>query len=379
MSDQEIQPEYSQLNNGMTPEDLKEAIGKSGYPFQATTAAALQGLLGRHFRDVKIQEEWEYIDRETQQARSVDILAKVHLTDFNFHGVQSWETLPIFSHLSLVIECKQSENPYIFFLRESPPEGSPSFPEMVGPIKKMIRIYDRVETGEVLSKSSAMSSRAALGFYEFNYILPSLPYAISFAKIMRNKSKIELSGEETYRALTYPLLKAVDHLRSIADLDQQLSQLFFIPIAIVRAPMFGSIFMKNGEQRLISLPWVRVSRLEPSQNSSGMQGFSDEVRYFDVVHESHLEKYIEHLVSAFSQISQRIVEHSGELRAGVGSGYPTAISRPYESLEKLPQDFPVGLEDIYPTVYAHYSGVSFENTLEGGQYAIDGAWEINWQ
>jgi hypothetical protein len=346
----------------MKLEELKDAISRSGYPFQATTAASLRRRLAEYFNDVSIQEEWEYVDSETQQARSVDILADVGALNFDQRVYKS-PTMPIFCRLNLVIECKQSENPYIFFLRDAPPEGAPFFPEMLGPVKDTVKVFERSEEGEISDRAAILGVRDLLGFYEFDFVLPPLPYAVSLAKALRSKSKVEITGEETYRALTYPLLKAVDHLKATVQSGPQsrLQERFIVPLAVVRAPMIGSIFSQEGEQRLISLPWVRVSRLEPVRDVEDGKRSGTLVRYYDVVHESYLDTYIGALAEAVTKISRRIMEHSDELRSGAGSS--KTFVQPYRSLEALPDDFrengeklPTYLKAIYPSV-----------TLEEGQ------------
>ncbi|MET9669510.1 hypothetical protein ABZY19_29780 [Streptomyces sp. NPDC006475] len=377
MPKDESVPEFAQLHNGMTAKDLKEAISRSGYPFQATTAATLRTRLLHHFYDVNIQEEWEYIDPDSQQARSVDILVDLPVSNPDLRRHRSSVT-PLFSRLNLVIECKQSENPYIFFLRDSPPEEAPSFPEMLGPIKETVKVFERNHKGEISDYGTIASVREVLGFYEFDFMLPPLPYAISLAKVLRSKAKIEVTGEETYRALTYPLLKAVDHLKGIVEAGPQshLQERFIVPIAIARAPMIGSIFSGVGEQKLISLPWVRVTRLEPARDAPSRSGGGNPVRYYDVVHESYLDKYIDILATAFTRIAERIMEHSDELRSGTGSG--SSFERTYESLEKLPEDFTENEKQLSSYISAAYPGVSLKEDEDDDRESANKAGRIGW-
>ncbi|MFF1305288.1 hypothetical protein [Streptomyces sp. NPDC058307] len=377
MSNAENVPEFAQLKNGMNPEDLKEAISRSGYPFQATTAASLRGRLAEHFHDVNIQEEWEYMDSETQQARSVDIFADIGVLNFE-HRVYKSPAMPLFCRLNLVIECKQSENPYIFFLRDAPPEGAPSFPEMLGPIKEEIKVFARSEGGEISDRATILSVRDLLGFYEFDFVLPPVPYAVSLAKAIRNKSKVEVTGEETYRALTYPLLKAVDHLRATVQSGShsKWQERFLVPIAVVRAPMVGSIFSAEGEQKLISLPWVRMSRLEPVRNTAEGKSLGTVVRYYDVVHESYLDTYVDALAEALIKISRRIMEHPDELRYGAGSS--ESFVQSYRSLESLPDDFRESREKLPTYMKAVYPSVTLTDGQEGFFNSTSGTNFIDW-
>ncbi|TXJ80009.1 hypothetical protein E2C11_11535 [Streptomyces lavendulae] len=377
MPNTENVPEFAQLNNGMKSEELKDAISRSGYPFQATTAASLRKRLAEHFNDVNIQEEWEYIDSETKQARSVDILADIGALNFD-RRVSQFSAMPLFCRLNLVIECKQSENPYVFFLRDAPPEGAPSFPEMLGPIKEVVKVFERSEEGEISDRAAILDVRDLLGFYEFDFVLPPLPYAVSLAKALRSKSKVEVTGEETYRALTYPLLKAVDHLKSTVQSGPQsgLQERFIVPIAVVRAPMIGSTFSPEGEQRLISLPWVRVSRLEPVRNTAAGKNGGTLVRYYDVVHESYLDTYVDALAEAIIGISVRIMAHSEELRSGAGSS--KSFVRSYRSLKALPEDFRESGEKLPTYMKSIYPSVALEDDCGRDHNSTDAANFIDW-
>ncbi|MDX3756259.1 hypothetical protein [Streptomyces sp. AK02-04a] len=324
-----------------------------------------------------IQEEWEYIDSETQQARSVDILVGASVSSFTLQDLKPSQ-VPLFSYLNLVIECKQSDNPYIFFLRDSPPEDAPAFPEMLGPIKEKIEIFQRKENGEISEQATILGVRDVLGFYEFDYVLPALPYAVSLAKALRSKSKVEVTGEETYRALTYPLLKAVDHLKGTIESRTQTSWMerFVIAVAVVRAPMVGSTFSQSGEQRLISLPWVRVSRLEPTGNTINREGPTNSVRYYDVVHESYLDTYVDLLAEALNGIAKRVMKHSSELRSGAGSS--ASLVQSYRSLEELPEAFESSDKKMPTYMNSTYPGVDLENFLQCEVDSVNGAKFIDW-
>ncbi|MFF0572382.1 hypothetical protein ACFYT7_32750 [Streptomyces sp. NPDC004041] len=377
MSNAHNVPEFAQLNNGMNPDDLKEAISRSGYPFQARAAASLRSRLANHFDDVNIQEEWEYTDSETQQARSVDIFADIGVLNFDRRVYKS-PLMPIFCRLNLIIECKQSENPYIFFLRDAPPEGAPSFPEMLGPIKEEVKVFARNNEGEVRDSATVLGVRDLLGFYEFDFVLPPLPYAVSLAKAVRNRSKLEITGEETYRSLTYPLLKAVDHLKATVQSGSpsELQERFIVPIAVVRAPMIGSVFSGEGEQRLISLPWVRVSKMEPARISVAGKNSGAVIRYYDVVHESYLDTYVDVLAEALIDISRRVMEHPSELRHGAGSS--ESFVQSYRSLEPLPNDFRENRERLPTYMKAIYPSVTLTDDQEDFHGSASGTNSIDW-
>ena len=95
-------PTTNVLGGGVTEEKLNIAVLKSGYPLQTRVAIALKD-------NFFVQEEWSFIDNQTDEVRTIDLLAEKHL----FDKQQKVRVRPI---LNLIIECKQSELPYIFFL-----------------------------------------------------------------------------------------------------------------------------------------------------------------------------------------------------------------------------------------------------------------------
>ena len=118
MKESEINPKTNKLGHGVEQEKLEKAIATSGYPLQTVVA----NLLASNFY---VQEEWSFIDPDSQETRTIDLLAEKHL--YNFEGPQP----RVRPTLNLIIECKQSELPYVFFLSHNKP-STPQFPVFAG-------------------------------------------------------------------------------------------------------------------------------------------------------------------------------------------------------------------------------------------------------
>jgi hypothetical protein len=87
-------PPSNSLPAGMSPEQLDNAIAKSGYPLQVTV-----GNLLRKFPSMYVSDEWNFIDPDTNDIRSLDILAS--------HQHQKWSiNINVTTHVDLLIECK---------------------------------------------------------------------------------------------------------------------------------------------------------------------------------------------------------------------------------------------------------------------------------
>ena len=76
LDDAESTPPYAKLPGGVSLDDVSEAIAHSGYPFQADVAHLIKQAVDRVYNvNLNLQEEWTYVDAESDQVRSLDTLA----------------------------------------------------------------------------------------------------------------------------------------------------------------------------------------------------------------------------------------------------------------------------------------------------------------
>ncbi|WFE25777.1 hypothetical protein O7623_20720 [Solwaraspora sp. WMMD791] len=310
----EPQRPYAELPGGMTEADLLQAVMHSGYPLQTAVADALQRLLDGIGNYGALQEEWAFIDSESGQTRSIDVFFETSL----YRRKNGFEDrIPVHPSLNLLVECKQSKLPYIFFVRPTPPEQVYSFPEIAGLRSPDIEFFFQ-EDGAFTGGSYFMSLHDVFYAWEDEFFDSPAPFALSLSKVAhKSGGKIELTGEDAYRALTLPLMKAADHLidrcRPTED-TEGLACRFLVCLAVLRAPMF-SVMRVDGEDHMAAIPWVRAVRLEPPQDAKSRSPHSI-VRYFDVVHESYLDDYLTRLSQAFLMLGERIVAGADVIAAG---------------------------------------------------------------
>ena len=81
----------------------KTAVRASGYPFQRVVAEQLLGVF-------QVTEEWGYVDRERNERRALDVFAFKRLR----------ETTRLWVDLALLVECKRSDLPFVFFAAAAP-------------------------------------------------------------------------------------------------------------------------------------------------------------------------------------------------------------------------------------------------------------------
>ena len=186
-------PASNQIGPGLTEADVLSAVDRSGYPLQTVVADLLRPTLGVH-------EEWSYIDRNTKELRSVDLHANLRL--------HHWNPQPrVRPQLDLLIECKKSQLPYIFFLSRNAPYFL-GFPIVAGLARDKIEI-----TTDDDPSTWMLTVTDALGL-ESDAFLAEPAYCHTLSRCVRKGSELELSGSDAYNSLVLPLVKALHHFKS---------------------------------------------------------------------------------------------------------------------------------------------------------------------
>ena len=342
---EEAIPPYAQLKAGISGKDLLDAINKSGYPFQAEIAdhvrTKLAGIDGS-----EVQEEWAYIDADEGGIRSLDVFVEAPL--YSTEDAIS-KKKKIWPYLNMLIECKQSEFPYIFFLRAKS-AGYVNFPDIAGVSSADLRLVMQGKSFSGLYPVN-MSMHDVFACYNLQTFRGPAFNAISMAKAVRKGSKLELSGEDVYRGLTLPLMKAADYIRDHSAPESDAAVInpkFIVTIAVIRAPLIGA-YLHQGKTIMLGIPWVRACRIEPAMaDQHSRPGAS--VRYFDVVHSEFFPNYIELLIKDSFALAQRMLMCDEVVYSGVGlRDFDAQLEEEHESetykfVRKLPEEYARYLE-----------------------------------
>jgi hypothetical protein len=277
-----VTPSLNPFGMGVKERDVFEAIKRSGYPLQTVIASQLRETFA-------VQEEWSYIDGDTQEQRTIDIRAWRDLYDINNNQSQP----RIRPTLNLLIECKQSNLPYVFFLSHSRP-WLPEFPSMAGLSKDEITI---TSDDDPSIWSFQVLHVLGLDSHEF---LSSPPYSSTFSKCVRKGSELELSGAESYNGLILPILKSVLHFQA-AEVPPKTAIYFdahlVIGVGVLDAPMIG-VTIENDTISLKPIQWVRVTRHESLEGEHRSE--RTKLRAIDIVHKDFLNAYLTQHVAKFA-------------------------------------------------------------------------------
>ncbi len=292
-------PDTNKLNSDISESDIENAIVKSGYPLQTIVSNELR-------KEFLIQEEWSFLDPKTKEIRAIDILAEKRLYDFK-------EVQPkVRPTLNLIIECKQSGLPYVFFLS---PENihAQDYPIIVGLFSKDLSI----STDDSPSTWS-LSIKHALGLDEHDFFKASPP-SMTFSKCVRKGKNIALSGTDGYQNLVLPIISSLHDFeeakkppRTAMYFDAHLT----FGIGVVDSPMIGVKVSTDGhEQELI--PWVRVFRHESYEHENHWE--RKKLYAIDIIHKDFLNEFItKHLLPFATELSEKILKHDKVIANGKG-------------------------------------------------------------
>lgn len=311
-------PETNVLPNGLDEKQIIEAVRVSGYPLQTV----IYEMLSKKFH---IQEEWNFVDSDSNEERAVDLLAQLGLYEFK-------ELQPrIRPSLNLIIECKQSDMPYVFFLTKDK-QYTPNFPVIAGLASKEVSI----KTDDDPS-SWSFSILQALELSAHPFLRESVLFANTFSKGARKGKKIELSGSQPYQGLVKPLLKAVSYFEECEKPPE--TAVYFdchitIPIAVIDGPMVGVKCSDSGNS-IEMLPWVRIPRHQTSNKDENYH--LSNISAIDVIHKDYLEEYIDkHLLPFATDLADLVLKHENVIAdtkgfiSGMGSEEWTDIEKRLE-------------------------------------------------
>lgn len=293
-------PPTNRLGAGLSEEDLLQAVAASGYPLQTLVAAGLR-------RDsYGVQEEWSYIDKDSGQMRALDVLAFKSFSQPDAGAPREGE---IYSGLTLLIECKQSTMPYVFFLSSSLPVVR-DFPLVTGLPKLDLKRENRTWADVPIAY--------ALGLDRWG-LIRNATYSTSFTKAHRKGKGLEFSGTDPFNGLVLPLSKALNYYAERNKVQRQPYNCFgklTVAIGVLDAPMVG-VRVTEEETEAYHLPWVRVLKHE-TRGPEDRFG-RDSMVAIDVIHKDFFGAYLkEHLLpfaEAFSILVQKNKKH---LIAGQG-------------------------------------------------------------
>lgn len=289
-------PAGNRLESGVSEEELASAIVRSGYPLQHRVAIDLAPTFS-------VTEEWGYSDRKTNEPRSLDLFAHRRV------GVDSTKLIQL--RTTLLVECKRSELPFVFF--GSATTGLPrNYPKVFGFSRNGFSLHDEAKSSRELRYSDI------LRMDDFKFVSAGPPVCRSFSRAERSGQRLTLSGEVPFREAVMPLVHAVHHLDSQFVYTGRTPPVFptvVVLVAVLDAPMVLAAGQAE-DVKLAMAPWIRVVRQESEKENHGV---STRHYVIDFVHADFLSGFIsQELLPFVDAIAARVDEGAPVLLRGNG-------------------------------------------------------------
>jgi hypothetical protein len=275
-------PLTNKIPSGIEEATLISAIEMSGYPLQGVVAEKLRSA------GFVVTEEWGFIDSDTLEHRAVDISAYKVL---KATGTRQ-EVSP---RINLLIECKRSTHPHIFFSERSNLEAE-AFPAIAAIRAGTVELQ---ASGDAILESGNIPGQKVLGLHELPFIQDA-PRCAAFSKAIPSGPKIQLSGDELFKGIVLPLVKALQYRMEIDsvyfDSERPLPTLTLC-ICVLDAPM---LLVKSPLQsnNPILTPWVRILRLQANRDYSQL---SHQFYGIDFIHADALDTFVTERLNPFAE------------------------------------------------------------------------------
>jgi hypothetical protein len=312
-------PPENRLGDTCPDAALREAVENSGYPVQTVVATTLRGT------GFEVAEEWVFTDSDSGQVRALDLYASRLLFDWRSEGDRR-----VRPELALLIECKRSVMPYVFFESETRPGRGGHAMSVAGLHQDRVT----VQTDDDLS-TSIFSIMQALGLAEHQFVAEPARAALVFSKAARRNKDVVLSGTDPYQGLVLPLTKALrDYVPRVAPPKTAVYFDLVLPIAlaVIDGPMVLATVSQGGVSYELN-PWVRVYRhgVEPE---AGHKFEREKLYAIDCVHRSWLKTYLDNHLQPFAdEFGKLALRHAEEI--ATGTGFIAGMNRDsYTDLEK---------------------------------------------
>lgn len=283
-------PPENVLGPNAEAEQVIEGLKASGYPLEGVVCRAMID----HFD--MVVPEWGFVDSETNKHRSLDV----------FGSKEVARSEAVEATVVLLVECKRSDLPYVFFRDVTPTTTVRGFPRSCGLQRSVVRVHERHGNRSVEWPVAAAFDLTAHPF------ITAVPVCSAFARAEpKTKKAFRFSGADTFRRVVLPLARATDHAAAMFQPHRNAVPIrpkAVVSVAVLDAPM---LLVEDPERPgdPVMTPWVRVRR----QEARSQERSYDMYAWYgiDVVHTAFFETYLEsHLLPYASDFGNALVTNS---------------------------------------------------------------------
>jgi hypothetical protein len=194
------------------------------------------------------------------------------------------ESTRLWINLALLVECKRSDLPFVFFAAAAPRVPS-EFPVVVG-------LRGRAPDIHVTGVGSTSAPAAQfLGLHDLPFVSSGPTTCSAFTRAERKGKELDLSGTVPFNQIVMPLISALKHflgLQKAVCSQAKVPACLAHPICVLDAPMV--LAQRDPETPQLALcPWVRVVRQEAIREED--RGFWRDY-VIDFVHRGYLTTFV---------------------------------------------------------------------------------------
>ena len=209
-----------------SPKDIIAALRQSGYLMEQEVATQLENL------NFHVWTNWAFEDSDEGRSREIDVRA-IKRVAYN-------EDKKLAAFLEIIVECKNSANPFVFIGRpKNQTDGQYAPQELVFPIAKY-RSQKKIE--ESHAQIRERDAFFHLGFEQVHYEFSAGMKAVQFCRIDRKGKNWQANHGGLYDSIFYPMAKALTVRKSEipvgAPPDEWRYFWFFVPMVVTSGDIF---------------------------------------------------------------------------------------------------------------------------------------------
>ena len=214
------------MNTSPSSKDIVDALKQSGYLMEQEVATQLEAL------NFHVWTNWAFEDSDEGKSREIDVRA--------IKQVAHNEEKKLSAYVEIIVECKNSTNPFVFIERpKNKTDGRYVPQELLFPSAKYSA---QKKIGENRAQIREKDAFFHLGFDEVHYDFVAEMKVVQFCRIVRRGEKWQANHGDLYDSIFYPLAKALTaqkrEIRMGTRHDEWRYFWFFVPMVVTSGDNF---------------------------------------------------------------------------------------------------------------------------------------------
>ncbi len=280
------------MSANLTNEEIMTAISQSGYLLEQHVATQLEAL------NFHIRTNVAFEDPDEGKSREIDVSG--------VKRVARNEEAKVSAYVELVVECKNSSNPFVFITR-----AKNASDEYVRPIQFHYPVTYRMtkDLGGGRSHYRETDGFFHLGFNKTHYVHRLSAKAVQFCRIDRKGNGWHANHGGLYDAIFYPMAKAVTARLADVPKGSRSGEWKYIWLLF-------PIIVTSGDLLVID-----SAKVDPVPEPRDWVGFSRELKSgklngtyaIDFVRQDKLEKFVQDCIDPLAELARDLVESKADL------------------------------------------------------------------